>query len=337
MRKDVVTMVLLTALAAWCLVFSGAGAQTITVGSKDFTEQVIMGHMVADLLEAHGFATNRILGLGGDDLVFTGMHRGEIDIWMSYSGTIYSVLLGNELVLGADPDELYRESQRQLLERHNLVLLEPIGFNNTYVFVADRSLVEKHGLTKVSDLIPIADTLTLGGSILFMGDRQDGIRGVEAVYGMKFRRTRAIESGLLFQAMQLGQVDLIVDDGGHKMHQQITSFRELWPKLKDRGLYIVEDTHTSYWPGFGGGFREGKSFIEFAKDLIDRMHSWYTEDDAGFPLHPLAREIGGIRFYNSLVVIEKRLKQAPVAITAQDGNVVRSRRMLKVRGRRSIF
>ena len=134
-----------------------------------------------------------------------------------------------------------------------------------------------------------------------------------------------------------GPFDLIVDDGGHKMHQQITSFRHLWPQLRDRGLYIVEDVHTSYWPGFGGGLREPRSFIEFAKDLIDRMHSWYTEDDANFPLHPLAREIGGIRFHDSLVVIEKRLKEPPVAITAQNGRVGRSRRMLEVRGRRSIF
>jgi Methyltransferase domain len=134
-----------------------------------------------------------------------------------------------------------------------------------------------------------------------------------------------------------GPFDLIVDDGGHQMHQQITSFRHLWPQLKDRGRYIVEDTHTSYWPGFGGGLKEPHSFIEFAKDLIDRMHSWYTEDDTGFPLHPLAREIGSIQFHDSLVVIEKRLKEPPVAITATNGQVTRSRRMLEVRGRRSIF
>ncbi len=134
-----------------------------------------------------------------------------------------------------------------------------------------------------------------------------------------------------------GPFDLIVDDGGHQMHQQITSFRHLWPRLRDRGLYIVEDVHTSYWPGFGGGFRAPGSFVEFAKDLIDRMHSWYTEDDADFPLHPLAREIGGIRFYDSLVVIEKRLKEPPVALTARNGHIDRSRRMLEIRGRRSIF
>lgn len=134
-----------------------------------------------------------------------------------------------------------------------------------------------------------------------------------------------------------GPFDLIVDDGGHKMHQQITSFQELWPQLKDRGLYIVEDTHTSYWPGFGGGFRAKQSFIEFAKDLIDRMNSWYTDDDAGFPVHPMAREIGQIRFFDSLVVIEKRLKEPPISITAANGKVVASRRMLKVRGRVSVF
>jgi hypothetical protein len=153
-----------------------------------------------------------------------------------------------------------------------------------------------------------------------------------------------VEIGDQADAMFLEQVvaphwpfDLIVDDGGHRMNQQITSFRHLWSRLADRGLYIVEDVHTSYWPGFGGGLRAPGSFVEFAKDLIDRMHSWYTEDDAGFPLHPLAREIGGIRFHDSLVVIEKRLKEAPVAITAQHGQVRRSRRMLALRGRRSIF
>lgn len=239
MRKGSFVTSLLTVLLALGLVSGSALAQTIAVGAKDFTEQIIMGHMVAELLEAHGFAVTRTLGLGGDDLVFTGMQRGEIDIWMSYSGTIYSVLLGNELVLGADPDELYREAQKQLLERYNMELLEPIGFNNTYVFVADRSLVEKHGLTKVSDLIPIAHTLTLGGSILFMGDRRDGIKGVEAVYGMKFRRNRAIESGLLFQAMQLGQVDLIV---AFSTHGQIAAL----------DLVMLEDDRQLFPPYHAG-------------------------------------------------------------------------------------
>jgi hypothetical protein len=139
-------------------------------------------------------------------------------------------------------------------------------------------------------------------------------------------------------AQEQGPFDIIVDDGDHKMDQQITSFQALWGALKDGGLYIVEDTHTSYWPGFGGGGHKAPgSFIEFAKDLIDKMHSWYTEDDEGFPLHPLAREIGGVQFYDSLVIIRKQLKQPPVSLTSTHGKVSQSDRILKIRGRVSIF
>lgn len=138
-------------------------------------------------------------------------------------------------------------------------------------------------------------------------------------------------------AAERGPFDLIVDDGGHRMEQQITSFRTLWPALKDGGLYMVEDVHTSYWPGFGGGLRAPGSFVEYAKDLIDRMHSWYTEDDAGFPLHPMARELGSVSFHDSLVVLRKSLKEPPLAIVSQNGKVTGSRRMLEVRGRKSVF
>ncbi len=168
------------------------------------------------------------------------------------------------------------------------------------------------------DIDPACKALELPGTHVAIGDQSD-------------------PAFLAAIAAERGPFDLIVDDGGHKMHQQITSFRALWPHLNDRGLYIVEDTHTSYWPGFGGGHRAPGSFIEFAKDLIDRMHSWYTEDDAAFPLDPLASQIGSIRFHDSLVIIEKQLKPPPVSITSLHGKVTRSSRILEVRGRKSIF
>ncbi|MCX7889427.1 MAG: class I SAM-dependent methyltransferase [Rhodobacteraceae bacterium] len=143
------------------------------------------------------------------------------------------------------------------------------------------------------------------------------------------------EAFLAGVAADRGPFDLIVDDGGHRMSQQIASFRALWPHLADGGLYIVEDTHTSYWPGFGGGYRRPESFIEFAKGLIDRMHSWYTEDEAAFPFDPMAREIGEVRFLDSLVIVAKERKEPPESIVARDGKVTRSRRILTLRNRRS--
>lgn len=168
------------------------------------------------------------------------------------------------------------------------------------------------------DIDPACKALEIPGTDIRIGDQTD----------VPFLQQTAAECG---------PFDIIVDDGGHKMDQQITSFRALWPALKDGGLYIVEDVHTSYWPGFGGGLRSSASFVEFCKMLVDLMHSWYTEDDAAFPLHPLARELGSIQFHDSLVVIRKQIKQPPVALTSTHGKVTASRRILEVRGRKSIF
>ena len=104
------------------------------------------------------------------------------------------------------------------------------------------------------DIDPASKAFEVPGLTVEIGDQSDGIF-------------------LQDVATKHGPFDIIIDDGGHKMHQQIASFNALWPQLSDGGLYVVEDTHTSYWPGFGGGFRAQKSFVEFSKDLIDHMHS----------------------------------------------------------------
>lgn len=168
------------------------------------------------------------------------------------------------------------------------------------------------------DIDPACRELALPGTVVEIGDQADGT----FLSGMADRH---------------GPFDLIVDDGGHKMHQQINSFLALWPRLNDGGLYVVEDVHTSYWPGFGGGYRAEGSFIEFAKDLIDRMNSWYTDQDDIFPVSPLARQIGAVQFHDSMVVVEKRLKEPPVSLVAKNGTVTRSRKALAMRGRQSIF
>lgn len=139
-------------------------------------------------------------------------------------------------------------------------------------------------------------------------------------------------------AARYGPFDVVLDDGSHINAHQIASFEALWPHMRDRSVYMVEDCHTSYWPGFGGGYRNAASFIEFAKRKVDAMHSWYTDDDTAFPFDPIARELAGVRFYDSITVLEKRLRaDPPLSITAQNGKVRGSRKALELRGRRSVF
>ena len=74
-------------------------------------------------------------------------------------------------------------------------------------------------------------------------------------------------------AQTLPRIDILIDDGGHTMRQQIHTFEELFPLVADSGVYLIEDLHTSYWPKWGGGVRRKGTFIEYSKDFIDRLHA----------------------------------------------------------------
>ena len=135
-----------------------------------------------------------------------------------------------------------------------------------------------------------------------------------------------------------GPFDVILDDGSHLCNHQIFTFEHLWPSLNHQGVYMVEDVHTSYWPGFGGGYRNEASFIEYSKRIVDRMHSWYTDQDDLFPFDPIAQELHSVRFYDSICVFEKeKEKEAPMSLTIQNGKLLGSRKVLSGRGRKSIF
>lgn len=111
---------------------------------------------------------------------------------------------------------------------------------------------------------------------------------------------------------EMGRVDVVIDDGGHESAAQIATFEALYPALDPHGVYVCEDTRTSYWSEYGGGYRKPGTFIEYAKGLVDPLHVWYVEDDPEARDEAFARMTLGIFFYDSMVVLEKRLRGAPV-------------------------
>jgi SAM-dependent methyltransferase len=107
------------------------------------------------------------------------------------------------------------------------------------------------------------------------------------------------------------RVDILIDDGGHTMTQQITTFEELYAHVRPDGVYLCEDLHTSYWPQFGGGVRREGTFIEYSKALIDRLHAWHSAEP-GFAVDEFTRNAFALHYYDSILVIEKRPIPKPV-------------------------
>lgn len=107
--------------------------------------------------------------------------------------------------------------------------------------------------------------------------------------------------------------DIIIDDGGHTMLQQATTFEEMWGQLKIGGIYLIEDMHTSYWPAFGGAYKAPTNFMEYTKNLIDQLNAWYAVDGSGLVVDGFTRTAFAMHYYDSILVIEKRAMKAPHA------------------------
>jgi len=110
-------------------------------------------------------------------------------------------------------------------------------------------------------------------------------------------------------------VDILIDDGGHTMAQQITTFEELYPHVQPDGIYLCEDIHTSFMPDFGGGYRREGTFIEYGKALVDRLHGLYSQDQPALSGDEFARTTYALHFYDSILVIEKSPRAQPQVST----------------------
>lgn len=110
---------------------------------------------------------------------------------------------------------------------------------------------------------------------------------------------------------KIGPVDVVIEDGGHTMKQQIHTFEEVYPHVKDDGVFLIEDLHTSYWEGYDGGYRKSGTFIEYAKGLIDEQNAWHSKDPESFKVTEITKSTYSIHSYDSIVVFEKGKIEPP--------------------------
>ena len=105
-------------------------------------------------------------------------------------------------------------------------------------------------------------------------------------------------------ARKHGPFDVVIEDGGHQMGQQIATFEEIYPAMTAEGCFLIEDLHTSYWPNYGGGYRREGTFVEYAKGLSDQLNAWHSREP-GFEVDEFTRTTRSMHFYDSIIVFER--------------------------------
>ena len=205
-RARIVAGLIVALLAAW-----GAGCgreRPITVGSKNFTEQVILGEIVAQHLEHRlGQRVNRKLNLGGTLLVHQALVNGDIDLYPEYTGTALTAVL--KLPPVREPAPALASVRDEYRQRFGVEWMEPLGFNNTFAMVIRGTDARQHRIKTLSDAAGYDSGWTLGVGYEFQ-QRADGLDGLLKTYKLPVKGSpKTMDLGLLYKALEQRQVDMV--------------------------------------------------------------------------------------------------------------------------------
>lgn len=213
-------------------VFAQDDMPTVKVGTRPFTEHLILGEIVSQLLESAGYGAERIFNLGGAAITQEALLNAEIDTLVEYTGTALIVMLEQDLpdadatpvddaaatpdgdaaaspaAGGSISDQVYEIVKAEYPDAFGLEVLERWGFNNTYALAMRRDRAEELGVTKISDLEPIAGDLNIGTEYE-ASVRDDGVPGLQEKYGFEFGEMTTLDPGLMYTAVDQQEVDVI--------------------------------------------------------------------------------------------------------------------------------
>ena len=194
------------ALILFLVLYPGRSGQRIAVGAKDFTEQLILGELLSQAVEAKtGLQVERRFDLGGS-LAHEALMAGEIDMYVEYTGTaLLSILRSPPLT---DRDQVYRRVKDEYEKKFDAVWTEPLGFENTFAILVRGEDARRLGLQTVSEAAKVSARWRAGFGQDFMS-RPDGYRGFARAYGFHFQEIREMDLSLTYRALAEHQVDLI--------------------------------------------------------------------------------------------------------------------------------
>jgi osmoprotectant transport system substrate-binding protein len=218
------------AVALLAFATGAAFAQTVKVGSKNFTEQFVLAEIYAQALEAAGVKVERKVNLGGTLIAHKALEEKEIDFYPEYTGTILVAVLKQEAM--TDRKAVYDKVKSEYAAK-GLVVLNETPFQNTYNMVVRPDTAERYKLETLTDLAKVSKDLKLGAGPEFR-DRKDGIPGLKAKYGMEFKEDLQLAIGLRYQALKSDQIQVV---NGYSTDGMISAMKlrrlkddkNLWP------------------------------------------------------------------------------------------------------------
>jgi len=229
----------------------GGGGDRIVVGSKNFTEQRILGELLAQTVESLGIPVERRLDLGGTFVCDAAIRAGQIDMYVEYTGTALTAILKESP--GGTPAEVL-ERVRKAYEPAGLVWTAPLGFDNTFALV----IRSEPSLRTISDIVPRAKGWRAGFGYEFM-ERTDGYPGLARTYGLEFKETRIMDLGLLYRALVENKVDIVAGNAtdGLIEHLKLTVLaddRHYFPPYE--GAPVVRQATLGRYPALAAALEQ---------------------------------------------------------------------------------
>ncbi|KLE15520.1 glycine betaine ABC transporter substrate-binding protein [Clostridium sp. C8] len=208
-RNIVIASILAIAVVGGVIVSSiSNNSNKITIGSKNFTEQIILGNMLQQLIEDKTDTDVQTkLNLGGTQVAFNALKSGGIDMYVEYTGTGYVNIL-NITEPNSNTDEVYNVMKDRFKADFGIDVLNPMGFNNTYAMAVSKETADKYNLKTVSDLAKVSGELIAGPTIEF-ANREDGLLGLNKAYNMNFKTVNPVDGGLRYTALNSNETQVI--------------------------------------------------------------------------------------------------------------------------------
>lgn len=233
--NKIIALILVLILAI--SVFSGcSGSDGVVVASKQFTESIVLGEILAQLIEAKtDIPVTRKMNLGDTAVLIPAMQNEDVDIYFEYSGTAYGTILGRELVPGMTADEVMTAARAEMNEKFGITMFDAVGNNNTYALAMKTEKMNELGISKISDLSALSSELKFGGNHVFYTRIQDGYEGVTKTYNLNFKDSLKMDKTLLYEAIDKGELDVIVVFGTDSL-------------LKKYEMTVLEDDKNVFPP-----------------------------------------------------------------------------------------